>query len=62
MKPGLVSVTFRKLLPHEIIDLVVKSGLSGIEWGGDVHVPHGEADTARMVKRMTLDAGLNVSS
>ncbi|MBQ9995748.1 MAG: sugar phosphate isomerase/epimerase [Clostridia bacterium] len=37
--PGLVSVTFRKLSRTEIAGLMVKSGLSAIEWGGDVHVP-----------------------
>ena len=39
--PGLVSVTFRKLSPEEIVQLVVSSGLKGIEWGGDIHLPHG---------------------
>jgi len=29
---GLVSITFRKLSPREIVDLVVASGLEGIEW------------------------------
>ncbi len=37
--PGLVSVTFRKLTRAEIAGLMVNSGLSAIEWGGDVHVP-----------------------
>ena len=37
--PGLVSVTFRKLSRTEIAGLMVNSGLTAIEWGGDVHVP-----------------------
>lgn len=42
--PGLVSVTFRKLSRTEIAGLMVKSGLSAIEWGGDVHVPSDAED------------------
>jgi len=57
---GLVSVTFRALSPHKIVSLVTKAGLDGIEWGGDVHVPHGDLATARNVSRMTQEAGLRV--
>lgn len=59
---GLVSVTFRKLSPQEIITLVARAGLNGIEWGGDIHVPHGNVDRAREVYRMTSDAGLQVAA
>lgn len=59
---GLVSVTFRKFKPAKIIELVKRSGLQGIEWGGDVHVPHGNIQRAREVSQMTLDAGLQVAS
>lgn len=59
---GLVSVTFRKLEPAKIIELVKRSGLQGIEWGGDVHVPHGNIQRAKDVLQMTLDAGLQVAS
>ncbi len=59
---GLVSITFRKLSPQEIISLVVKAGLDGIEWGGDIHVPHGNTWQAREVCRMTADAGLKVAA
>ncbi len=38
MKTGMVSVTFRKLPPREIIRLCRRAELDGIEWGGDVHV------------------------
>ncbi|MGQ9904673.1 MAG: sugar phosphate isomerase/epimerase family protein, partial [Anaerolineae bacterium] len=58
--PGLVSVTFRKLSPREIVDLAQQAGLVGIEWGGDVHVPHGDLNRAREVAAMTQDAGLRV--
>jgi sugar phosphate isomerase/epimerase len=59
---GLVSVTFRALESAAIIDLVSRAGLTGIEWGGDVHVPHGDTEAARAVRRMTLDAGLAIAS
>jgi len=62
IRPGLVSITFRKLTPAEIVRLAVEAGLEGIEWGGDVHVPHGEAAIAREVARMTADHGLNVAA
>ena len=57
---GLVSVTFRALSPAEIVDLVAQAGLEGIEWGGDVHVPHGDVARAREVHRRTVDAGLAI--
>jgi len=60
--PGLVSVTFRQLAPSAIIDLVAQTQFTSIEWGGDVHVPHGEIATARQVRQQTLDAGLQVAA
>lgn len=59
---GLVSITFRQLKPEAIVKLVQESGLTGIEWGGDVHVPHGELMTAREVAKMTADHGLKVAA
>lgn len=60
--PGLVSVTFRKLSPAEVIELARSSGLAGIEWGGDVHVPHGDEALAASIGEMTRSAGLQVSA
>jgi len=60
--PGLVSVTFRKLTPVEVIGLVRKAGLVGIEWGGDLHVPHGDLARAHEVGALTRDAGLKVAA
>jgi sugar phosphate isomerase/epimerase len=59
---GLVSITFRHLAAREIVRLVSSAGLEGIEWGGDIHVPHGQLETAREVRRMTEEAGLRVAS
>ncbi|MEM1158427.1 MAG: TIM barrel protein [Verrucomicrobiota bacterium] len=60
--PGLVSITFRKLTPPEIIDLCLQAELQTIEWGGDVHVPHGDLVAAKHVAQMTADAGLAISA
>ena len=60
LTPGLVSVTFRQFGPREIVELSRRAGLTGIEWGGDVHVPPGDPERARDVGRMTRDAGLSV--
>ena len=62
IRSGLVSITFRDLSPAEVIELVVQAGLEGIEWGGDIHVPHGDLERADEVGRMTEDAGLTVAS
>ncbi len=59
---GLVSITFRQLSPENVIKLASEVQLRGIEWGGDIHVPHGDLDTARCVGRMTRDAGLEVAA
>ncbi|MBZ0292052.1 MAG: sugar phosphate isomerase/epimerase [Anaerolineae bacterium] len=59
---GLLSITFRQLKTQEIVDLVQQAGLDSIEWGGDLHVPHGDLDTARQVAQMMADAGLTVSA
>ncbi|MCC5844264.1 MAG: sugar phosphate isomerase/epimerase [Verrucomicrobia bacterium] len=61
-RTGLVSITFRKHSPEELIDLVVKAGQDGIEWGGDVHVPHGDTARAGEVGERTRDAGLSVAA
>lgn len=57
---GVVSVTFRKLEPRELIALAAEAKLDGIEWGGDVHVPHGNLAQAKSVRQQTEDLGLRV--
>jgi sugar phosphate isomerase/epimerase len=61
IRPGLVSITFRKSSPEEIIRMCLDAGLVGIEWGGDVHVPHGQVDVAERVGRLTRDSGCEVA-
>lgn len=58
IKSGLVSVTFRRKTPEEICELCVEAGLKTIEWGGDVHVPAGDIDTAQRVRALCELYGL----
>ena len=60
--PGLVSVTFRQRSVEQIVELVVQAGLNAIEWGGDIHVPHGDLARARQARQMTEGAGLTVAA
>ncbi|MCP4400535.1 MAG: TIM barrel protein [bacterium] len=62
MHTGLVSITFRQFQPRKIVGLVKQAALDGIEWGGDVHVPHGDVQQAAEVFAMTEDAGLQVAA
>ena len=41
---GLVSISFRKLPPEQIITAAKNAGLQCIEWGSDVHAPCTDAD------------------
>ena len=58
--PGLVSISFRPLSPEKIIEIAKAAGLRAIEWGGDVHVPFGDIETAHGVGEMTRSAGLSI--
>ncbi len=62
MYPGLVSITYRQYSPEQLIALCKNNSLTAIEWGGDVHVPHGDLDTAARVAQMTRAAGLSMPS
>ena len=62
LRPGLVSVTFRGKPAAEVARLAADAGLAGVEWGGDVHAPHGDLAAAREVRRATADAGLECAA
>ena len=62
IKTGVCSITFRQHSIAELVALVGKAGLDAIEWGGDVHVPLGDAVAAQEARRLTQEAGLEVSS
>jgi len=59
---GLVSVTFRALSPAPIVELASRAGMTGIEWGGDIHAPHGDIDRAKETRKLTVEAGLKVAA
>jgi len=60
--PGLCSVTVRGLGVEEVARLAAEAGLRAIEWGGDVHVPPGDADAAMRARLATDIAGLECTS
>lgn len=60
--PGLVSITFRELDVSVIATMAAEAGLSGIEWGGDVHVPVGDFPAAELARTCSADAGLEITS
>lgn len=62
MRPGLVSISFRQLSVEEILEGAASAGLGCIEWGGDIHVPHGDMGKAREAGRWTREAGLAVTA
>ena len=55
---GLVSISFRSLAPEKVISMVEETKLEAIEWGGDVHCPHGETTQAEFLKKKCMDAGI----
>lgn len=59
-KNGLVSISFRDFSPEKIVKMCAKAGLDGIEWGGDIHVPHGNLQVAVAVREITAAAGLHI--
>lgn len=59
---GLVSITFRAESPRSIIEACRSAGLIAIEWGGDVHVPPGDLETAGTVGAATREAGLRLAA
>lgn len=59
---GLTSVSYRPFSVEDIIALAVRSGLTGLEWGGDIHVPAGDVATAEKVAAQTKAAGLKIFS
>ena len=55
---GLVSISFRSNSVEEIAKAAQSAGLEAIEWGGDVHVPHGDIAAARRAAEISAKYGL----
>lgn len=52
-KTGIVSISFRDRSPEQILIAASEAGLDAVEWGGDVHVPHGDLEAARLVRELS---------
>ncbi len=61
-KSGLVSISFRQMDVEQIIEIVSQAGLDAIEWGGDVHVPHGDLKKAETVHDICSEKGISCPS
>ena len=61
-KIGLCSITFRGKSVEEVIELCKKNELNCIEWGGDIHAPHGDIEAAKCVGALTRKSGLSCNS
>lgn len=59
---GLVSVSFRKHAPEEILQAAKASGLSCIEWGSDVHAPCHDTERLKEISALQAEYGLTCSS
>ncbi len=55
---GLVSISFRDQKPETLIAAVKAAGLEAIEWGGDIHCPHGDIEKAAQLKAACEKAGI----
>jgi len=62
IRPGLVSISFRSHTPEEIVQALEGTGLEGVEWGGNVHVPHGDEKTARRVSAQCRESGIAIAA
>ena len=59
---GLVSVSFRKITPEEILSAVRDAGLSCIEWGSDVHAPCKDTERLYGLVELQKKYGITCSS
>lgn len=48
---GLCSVTFRDKSIDEIVEIAIENGLNFIEWGADIHLPPGDFEKAKELKK-----------
>lgn len=60
-KSGLVSISFRKHTAKEILLAASEAKLSLIEWGGDVHSPHGDKEAAERIAKLSAEYGIGIA-
>lgn len=59
---GLVSISFRKHTPKDILQAVKAAGLSCIEWGSDVHAPYHDTERLNEIAQLQKEYGIECSS
>ncbi len=59
-KTGIVSISFRTYSKEEILSAAKDAGLDSVEWGGDVHVPHGDINEAKAAKELSKNYGISM--
>lgn len=59
---GVVSVSFRRHSPEQIVRAAVAAGLSSIEWGSDVHAPCRDTERLSEIVRLQEKYGIVCSS
>ena len=59
---GLVSISFRKHSPEEILRAAAAAGLSRIEWGSDVHAPCHDVERLTSIAALQREYGITCSS
>lgn len=59
---GLVSVSFRRHTPKEIMDSMLAAGLSCVEWGSDVHAPCRDPEALAEIAALQREYGITCSS
>ncbi len=60
--PGLCSITLRSLPAEEVLEVAVRAGIEGIEWGADGHAPPGGGSDLTALAARCRDAGVEVAS
>ncbi len=61
-RPGLVSISFRKHSPEEIVKAVKAAGLTCIEWGSDVHAPCHDMARLQEIAALQQEYGIECAS
>lgn len=59
---GLVSISFRRHTPEEILCAMKKSGLTHIEWGSDIHAPKDDLDNLKYLVSLGAEYGITCCS
>lgn len=59
---GLVSVSFRKNSPREILEAMKQAELTQIEWGSDIHAPFGDKERLLELAELQREHGVECSS